>query len=56
MRDDVPDGKWMRTEGNKRKTIEEGEESLLSRTVKYPKTLERTGRSEVDGGGSERGG
>ena len=62
MRDDGPDGKWMRTEGNKRKTIEEGEESLLSRTVKlrrtvkYPKTLDRTGRSGVGGGASERGG
>ena len=28
------DGKWMRTEGNKRKTIEEEEESMLRPTAK----------------------
>ena len=32
----------MRMEGNKRKTAEEEEESMLRKTVKYVKTLERT--------------
>ena len=36
------DGKWMRTEGNKRKTVEEEEDSILRKTVKFLKTLERT--------------
>ena len=35
------DGQWMRTEGNKRKTVEEQEESMLRKTVMYLKTLER---------------
>ena len=35
------DGKWKRTEGNKRKTVEEEGESMLRNTVKYLKTLER---------------
>ena len=60
------DGKWMRTEGNKWKTIQEEGVSKLSQTVKYFKTLERTvakkeseetlGGSGIGGGGSERGG
>ena len=36
------DGKWMRTEGNKRKTIQEEGVSKLRKTVKYSKTSERT--------------
>ena len=32
----------MRMEGNKRKTVEEEKESMLRKTVKYLKTLERT--------------
>ena len=36
------DGKWMRTEGNKRKIVEEEEESMSRKTVKYLKTVERT--------------
>ena len=36
------DGKWMRTEGNRWKTVEEQEESMLRKTVKYLKMLERT--------------
>ena len=35
------DGNWMRTEGNKRKTVEEEEESMLRNTLKYLKTSER---------------
>ena len=31
----------MRPEGNKRKTVEEEEESMLRKTLKYLKTLER---------------
>ena len=36
------DGKWVWTEENKRKTVEEEEESMLRKTVKYLNTLERT--------------
>ena len=36
------DGKWMRTEGNKRKTVEEEQESMLRNTAKYLQTLDRT--------------
>ena len=36
------DGKWMRTEGNKRKTVEEEDESMLRKTVLSLKMLERT--------------
>ena len=35
------DRKWMRTEGDERKTVKEEEESLLRKAVKYLKTLER---------------
>ena len=35
------DGKWMRTEGNKRKTVEEEKESVLRKTVKNLLTWER---------------
>ena len=37
------DGKWMRTEGNTRKTVEEEDESMLRNSVRYLKTSERTG-------------
>ena len=35
------DGKWIRTVGNNRKTVEGEVESMLRKTVKYRKTLER---------------
>ena len=35
------DGKWMRTEESQRKTVDEEEESMLRKTVKYLKSLER---------------
>ena len=38
---ELEDGKWMRTEGHKRKTVEEDDESMLRNTVKYLKTFER---------------
>ena len=41
------DGRWMWTEGTKRKTVEEEEKCMLTKTVKYLKTLER---AEADGG------
>ena len=34
------DGEWMRTEGNKRKSVEEEEESMSRKTVKYLRTFE----------------
>ena len=36
------DGQCMRTEGIKRKTVEEEEESMLRKTVKFLKTLQRS--------------
>ena len=43
------DGKWMRTEGNTRKTVEDEDESMLRDSVRYLKTLERTGaKKEAD--------
>ena len=43
------DGKWMRTDGNKRKAGEESEESRLRKTVKYLKELDKkkTRRSQA---------
>ena len=35
------DGKWMRTDGNKRKAGEESEESRLRKTVRYLKELDK---------------
>ena len=35
------DGKWMRTDGNKRKAAEESEESRLRKTVRYLKELDK---------------
>ena len=35
------DGKWMRTDGNKRKAGEESEESRLRKTVRYLKDLDK---------------
>ena len=55
----------MRMDGNKRNTVEEEEERMLGKTVKYLKTLESRGEEGIredtrvggiGGGGCERGG
>ena len=40
------DGKWMRTDGNKRKAAEESEESRLRKTVRYLKGVGQDGKQE----------
>ena len=40
------DGKWMRTDGNKRKAGEESEESRLRKTVRYFEGIEQDGKQE----------
>ena len=40
------DGKWMRTDGNKRKAGEESEESRLRKTVRYLKELDKMENKE----------
>ena len=43
------DGKWMRTDGNKRKAGEEREESRLRKTVRYLKELDKMANKKVSG-------
>ena len=43
------DGKWMRTDGNKRKAAEESEESRLRKTVRYLKELDKMENKEESG-------
>ena len=47
------DGKWMRKEGNKRKTVEEEEESMLRKTGEVP---EGVGESRGEEGIGDSGG
>ena len=43
------DGKWMRTDGNKRKAGEESEESMLRKTVRYLKELDKMENKKESG-------
>ena len=43
------DGKWMRTDGSKRKAGEESEESRLRKTVRYLKELDKMENKKVSG-------
>ena len=43
------DGKWMRTDGNKRKAGEESEKSRLRKTVRYLKELDNMGNKKESG-------
>ena len=43
------DGKWMRTDGNKRKAGEESEESRLRKTVRYLKELDKMENKKESG-------
>ena len=44
------DGKWMRTEANKRKSVEDDEESMVRKTMQCLKTSEKTEtRKESEG-------
>ena len=43
------DGKWMRTDGNKRKAGEESEESKLRKTVRYLKELDKMDNKKESG-------
>ena len=44
------DGKWTRTEGNKREKVEEEEKSMSRKTVWYLETLERIEAKRETGG------
>ena len=44
------DEKWVRTEANKRKSVEDDEESMVRKTMQYLKTLEKAeARKESEG-------
>ena len=47
------DGKWMRTDGNKRKAGEESEESRLRKTVRYLKELDKMENKKESGKSQE---
>ena len=46
-------GKWMRTEQNKRKSVEEDEGCMVKKTVRYTKTLQKAEAKREAGGVQE---